>query len=101
MKDFKILKIILFLIYFLLPLLVWLLIFFQGENYLVIFKRDDSILFLATHQLIYLITIIFFLQLTNLLFYLFFNRRFFGKIIFVFILLHLLLALKVYFFNYY
>ncbi|GBD34523.1 hypothetical protein HRbin35_00249 [bacterium HR35] len=101
MKNFKILKSILFLIYFLSPLFVWLLIFLQGENYLVIFKREEITFFLATHQLIYLILLIFFLQLANLIFYLFFNRRFFGKIIFVFVLLHLFLALKVYFFNYY
>ncbi|MDT7868525.1 MAG: hypothetical protein RQ894_01770 [Candidatus Pacebacteria bacterium] len=96
----KFLKAFVFIIYFFLPLLIWLFIFFQGETYLVIFKSKSGELVLPTSRLHFFVLFLYFLQFLNL-FLLFLNKEFFGKIIYVFIFFHLLLTLKVYFFNFY
>gem|GEM_PF-1308579 len=96
----KIFRIFLFLLYFFLPPFVWFLIFFQGETYLVIFKSKSGELTLPTSRLSLFVLFLYFLQFLNLCLF-FLNKKFFGKIIYIFIFFHFILALRVYFFNFY
>lgn len=90
-------------LFFFLPFFIWLLIYFQGETYIIIYKGKnwENSLILPTSRLWQVVLILTFFQLANLLFYFLLKKDFFVKINYIYILFHFFLALKIYFFNFY
>lgn len=95
-------KKIIYLIFFILPFLVWLLMIFQKEALIVLFyKGPENYLIVPSQDLWYILLVFFTIQTGNLILTKIFpSYKIFGKINFTFTLLHYLVVFYLLFFNF-
>lgn len=94
----------LYFIYFILPFLIWFLIYLKNPDFIVIFKRPiyEESLIVPINDLWQIILIFFTFQLGNeILSILLKKHKFFGKINLIFIFFHILVVFYLFMFNFF
>lgn len=101
MNKKKLIKGIIFLIYFFLPFVFWIILYFSNLDFLIIARRDidESSVIIFKEDLIKFVTVFFVIQFGNLILKFLTFDKIFDKINFVFILGHILISFYTFYFN--